>query len=125
MKQLFLQFILILFVLAGNLSVGAEPDDVSTEKTKLPTNAAELIAFLPGTTWRLQSSSGAYYGEGTLLFKDNGVVIQIYKDGVPARKKWAVTSDMRVIWGGKFLRILRLSNDFKSFVDNHMNAREG
>jgi len=108
----------VIAVFVGSLSAGPDSNETDTAKVKLPTTPAELLKFLPGTTWRLHSGKGEYYGEGALHFKEKGFVDHLYKDGVIHKKRWGVTSDMKVVWGGKFMHICRFTDDFKVFVDN-------
>ena len=118
MKIIFLPAVTALLLFAGTLLAGPESSKTDVAKTKLPTTPAELLEFISGTTWHLASGSGDYFGEGTLLFKDKGIVEHLHRDGVLFKKCWGVTSDMKVIWGGKFLRVCRFSEGFKTFVDS-------
>ena len=118
MKQIFLPFVLLLALFASVISAGSEPSKTDAAEANLPKTPIELLEFLPGTIWRLRSGTGEYFSEGTLAFKGKGIVEHLYRDGELHKKRWGVTSDMKVIWGGKFMRVCRFSEDFKTFVDS-------
>lgn len=120
MKQKYCVYLVAFVLLAGNVLANPE-----SSKEKSPTSPAELLVFLTGTTWQLQSGVGQYFGEGTVVFLDKGVAEHIYKDGVMHKKHWGVTADMKLIWGGKYMQLCRFSPDFKTFMNslNHTTGR--
>lgn len=114
--------VLIFILFAGALSANPKPPETDATETGSPKTPAELIEFLTGTVWRLHSADSAYRDEGTLRFTEKGVVEHLYGDGVLEKKHWGVTSDMKIIWGGKFLRVCRFSKDFNSFADSRFET---
>lgn len=118
MKQIPYVYIVALVsaLFVTNVSADSESSEAQAANKKLPTTPAELLVFLTGTSWHLQSGKGEYFGEGNLLFLEKGVAEHVYNDGAVHKKHWGVTNDMRVIWGGKYVQLCRFSLDFKTFV---------
>jgi hypothetical protein len=93
------------------------------KERELPRTPSELLRYLPGTVWQVESNeqgrkTNIKHAKGTLIFRDKGVVEHIYIDGTAEQKHWGVTADMRLVWGGRNLRILTFSDDFASFTDS-------
>ena len=127
MKQRFyLSILALVFVLiCTDVSANPKSSELKAGESKLPTTPAELLVFLTGTTWQLQSAVGQYFGEGAVVFLDKGKVEHIYKDGAMHKKHWGVTADMKLIWGGRYIQICRFPPNYKLFAGslNHTTGR--
>ena len=99
--------------------LGGEPSNTR----QLPQTPADLLHYLPGTVWQVESNEegiarNIQHAKGTLTFCDKGRVVHVYANDTSEDKHWGVTSDMRLVWGGKVLRVLTFSDDFTSFKDS-------
>ena len=85
---------------------------------KVPENPAELLSYLRNSMWVIQSDEHPRYGNGAIIFRKNGVVEHIYDNEEVEKKSWGVTDDMKVVWGGGYLRVITFSDDYQSFTDS-------
>jgi len=100
-------------VLTAPFLRGEEP-----KKTTLPTTPTELMQWLPGTMWEMHSGQQHPAGEGYILFRDDGMMLQIDFNGHPVETKvWAVNPKMLVVWGAANLRVMSFEKDFSGFID--------
>ncbi len=85
---------------------------------KSPKTPAELLKFLRNSMWTLQSDEHPRFGNGILIFRKNGIIEHIYENDEVERKSWGVTDNLKVVWGGGYLRVITFSDDYKSFTDS-------
>lgn len=92
--------------------------DEEPKKVTLPTTPMELMHWLPGTMWEMHSAQQHPAGEGYILFRDDGMMLQIDFNGHPIETKvWAVNPKMLVVWGALNLRVMSFEKDFSGFTD--------
>jgi len=107
-------FITAVLALVLTASRGEEPKG----KPALPTTPTELMQWLPGTMWEMHSGQQHQAGEGYILFREDGMILQIDINGHPIETKvWAVNPKMLVVWGAINLRVMSFEKDFSAFTD--------
>ncbi len=89
---------------------------------EMPADACDLLDYLPGTTWRMDSPKDSSYGRGTLIFKKDGYVEHVYANGRREIKRWGVIDHRSITWGGGNMRVMTFSEDLQRFEDSRFES---
>ncbi len=101
------------------LLLAMAPSFGGDNKGSVPKDAAELLAWLPGTIWEIHSATKQPAGEGYLMFCEDGVILKLDADGSLGESRiWGVARDMRVLWGRGNMRVMIFKKEFSEFIDN-------